>query len=259
MFGGLVGGLIGGISNAIIQRRQNKQANKLELENWHRQNAYNDPQEQMRRLKEAGLNPNLVYGGSPGQVSGSADSIGVHKTEKPNIEFPNLLQNNIMRAQLNNTRAQTDNLGMQSEVIAQDAALRAAQTVETLARVRKTNLENRQFAALLQTSIDAAKFNLEKSKTDNVLNIGRFGIEKTKLEMEQTKLPVELEKMAEEIKSIKATTTGTDLTNQLKTMENELAKLGIYPNSPYWSKIMSRAGIDIHKWLQKNRPNFFKF
>ena len=33
------------------------------LEDWERNNAYNSPLQRMQRLKEAGLNPNLVYGG----------------------------------------------------------------------------------------------------------------------------------------------------------------------------------------------------
>lgn len=32
------------------------------VENWNREVNYNDPKEQMKRLKDAGLNPNLVYG-----------------------------------------------------------------------------------------------------------------------------------------------------------------------------------------------------
>ena len=32
------------------------------LADWNRQNEYNSPTQQMKRLKEAGLNPNLIYG-----------------------------------------------------------------------------------------------------------------------------------------------------------------------------------------------------
>lgn len=40
------------------------------LEMWHRNNEYNSPQAQMQRLKNAGLNPNLVYGnGAVGNAS----------------------------------------------------------------------------------------------------------------------------------------------------------------------------------------------
>lgn len=77
-------GIIGGLINANNQREMNDQ-------NWIRQaqmydtqrkdaladrdfmNAYNSPAEQMKRLKGAGLNPNLVYGqgvqGATGQTS----------------------------------------------------------------------------------------------------------------------------------------------------------------------------------------------
>lgn len=73
----LVGGIIGG-----IQSRQNTsdtiEANKQlaeyqyskDLEMWERGNAYNSPSAQMARLKEAGLNPNLVYGnGATGNMA----------------------------------------------------------------------------------------------------------------------------------------------------------------------------------------------
>lgn len=41
-----------------------------DLEMWNLQNAYNSPQEQMKRFKEAGLNPNLIYGqGSSGNAT----------------------------------------------------------------------------------------------------------------------------------------------------------------------------------------------
>lgn len=36
----------------------------LELEQWNRANEYNSPYQQMQRYKQAGLNPNLIYGQS---------------------------------------------------------------------------------------------------------------------------------------------------------------------------------------------------
>lgn len=58
------------------QANWNRQAAEEEyqrnLEHWHRANQYNDPKAQMKRLQEAGLNPNLVYGGSSGQTAGQA-------------------------------------------------------------------------------------------------------------------------------------------------------------------------------------------
>ena len=48
-------------TNAANEEMQQQQ-NKWNLEQWHRNNAYNHPAAQMQRLKAAGLNPDLLYG-----------------------------------------------------------------------------------------------------------------------------------------------------------------------------------------------------
>lgn len=61
-------------------RKYNKELaeyqNKLNVEQWNRENKYNSPAEQMRRFQEAGLNPNLIYGqmSNAPQLSGSLSS-----------------------------------------------------------------------------------------------------------------------------------------------------------------------------------------
>ena len=57
-------------ANALMYKRQradNRQdaatAYQRSIDMWNMNNAYNDPSAQMERLKQAGLNPNLVYGG----------------------------------------------------------------------------------------------------------------------------------------------------------------------------------------------------
>lgn len=44
-----------------------KTQNEWNIQQWERSNEYNNPLNQMLRLKEAGLNPNLVYGNGAGQ------------------------------------------------------------------------------------------------------------------------------------------------------------------------------------------------
>lgn len=60
------------MSALALQNKYNRQMADLawqrNLDMWNRQNAYNSPKEQVARLKEAGLNPNLMY------VSGSAST-----------------------------------------------------------------------------------------------------------------------------------------------------------------------------------------
>ena len=53
-------------NNAEVSYQRQKELmamqQKYAVENWNREVNYNDPKQQMKRLKDAGLNPNLVYG-----------------------------------------------------------------------------------------------------------------------------------------------------------------------------------------------------
>lgn len=54
-----------------------EQQNKMQLDWWNMQNEYNTPKNQVKRLLEAGLNPNLAYG----QLSSSnAGDVGTPRT-----------------------------------------------------------------------------------------------------------------------------------------------------------------------------------
>ena len=73
--GGAVSGLAGigsSIVGANASANQQGSANKWNLLMQMYQNEYNKPVNQMKRLKEAGLNPNLVYGQSAAGVAGQA-------------------------------------------------------------------------------------------------------------------------------------------------------------------------------------------
>lgn len=85
--GGAIGGIFGGAGGAAIgsqigsmfgpsQERQDRRNYQYELRNaisaWNMQNDYNSPVQQMARLREAGLNPRLVYGS--GNVTGNSST-----------------------------------------------------------------------------------------------------------------------------------------------------------------------------------------
>ena len=98
------------ISNAGAKRRQNL-ANKQNVEFWNMQNAYNTPKQQMARLKDAGLNPNLIYG-SGSANTGVAGSIAPSKAAPYNIQNPIPLQAALLQSQidLNNSNANKNNV-----------------------------------------------------------------------------------------------------------------------------------------------------
>lgn len=63
--------------NAAQQTLLNQQAFDNNVKMWNMQNEYNTPQKQMERLRAAGMNPNLVYGGGnvTGNTAGSAPQL----------------------------------------------------------------------------------------------------------------------------------------------------------------------------------------
>lgn len=93
---GGIGSLISGgkaNENAIYMQRIQNNFNKQQattswkraVDMWNRQNVYNSPKEQMNRLLQANLNPNLMYGqGSVGNASSSPSPDTPRGVELPN-------------------------------------------------------------------------------------------------------------------------------------------------------------------------------
>lgn len=57
----------------------NEKANQHEIDMWNLQNEYNSPVNQVMRMKEAGLNPNLFY--SQGNPGNNSSAPGTHRAE----------------------------------------------------------------------------------------------------------------------------------------------------------------------------------
>lgn len=99
-----------------------------DLEMWNLQNLYNQPKSQMQRYKEAGLNPNLIYGSgtsSAGNASASPKAqqvtSGLRKTTMPKLDMLGLYQNvrqteaNIKNTQSNTQHTDLTSIGQQSK------------------------------------------------------------------------------------------------------------------------------------------------
>lgn len=91
---GLLGGLIDAGSTSIRNKKQlgyQKElaayTNEMNLENWKLQNEYNSPKAQMERFREAGLNPNLIYGQGN---AGNAGALPGYDTPRVQLETPRL-------------------------------------------------------------------------------------------------------------------------------------------------------------------------
>lgn len=132
-----VGGLLSANANnqASLQAQQlanqgnmelAKYAYQQDLEMWNRQNAYNTPSAQMQRYREAGLNPNLIYGsGSSAGNATNAPSFNpshINPEIKRTPDYGAIIgsaigqynQLRLQQAQLENLQANTNNLGYQA-------------------------------------------------------------------------------------------------------------------------------------------------
>lgn len=64
------------------QRAEAERAYQREVEMWHMQNAYNSPEEQMKRFGAAGLNPHLIYG-----QGNSGNATAFPRYQPPQVQY----------------------------------------------------------------------------------------------------------------------------------------------------------------------------
>lgn len=92
--------------------------NEYNMQMWHMQNAYNTPAAQVARYREAGLNPNLIYGNgssSAGNASSAPEMEAHHGSAAKIMDLAQfVLQLKNMKAQNNNLNAQTGNINAQT-------------------------------------------------------------------------------------------------------------------------------------------------
>lgn len=115
-------GLVGGLFNAGSQARQNRLNRKFQSEEnqkardyntmmWEKNNEYNDPTQQMVRLKNAGINPHLAY--SQGAVTNtssspaSSNASSMPEGRAPQLDLSAILNASLIGAQIKNIKADT--------------------------------------------------------------------------------------------------------------------------------------------------------
>ena len=163
--------------NAFAQSNLNKKTMKWNeqqmqtqrqwaLQDWQMQNEYNSPTAQMKRLQEAGLNPNLIYGRGTGDLTAqpirSTDSKSWNPTP-PRFEFDSIL------AQYQNTKMQNiqmDSLKKQQEIQNANLANITAQTLKTLADTDTSKFDLKQKQTLAQTQIISQELIRQKLEQD---------------------------------------------------------------------------------------------
>lgn len=113
-------GKVEDIGANISGKKAAQRANEAALQAWNMQNEYNTPANQIQRLRDAGLNPNLFYNmGDTGNASSAPDT--THSYDK--MKFLDLAMSAV---QLKNMLAQGKNLAATAEATRTSTAYRQA-------------------------------------------------------------------------------------------------------------------------------------
>lgn len=257
--------LIGTGISAISTADQNKKSRRWSRSQWGREqteswkkwvaeNNYNHPREQMKRFKEAGLNPNLIYGQSNqgGSVGGQSGA------DTPQFNSPDMSGISSAVDSFYDTdvkKATADNLREQKEVIKTQKNLNLAQIEKTLTEtadtqfnlgfkeeMREINAQYRQEELRgLVTSTTGKKLQQKLSIIKNSRD-AREAVSKL--------LTAEIGRRNAE-QTLKHKTVQT----QIDTFKKNMWKRGVNPNDPAWQRQLLQLVEKIIKIEGTNLPN----
>lgn len=263
---GAGGNVLGNAVNAYAQGRLNKKERQFSLDMYNRQrsdavmdfnlqNAYNSPRSQMERLRDAGLNPNLVYGNGAATEASAA----VRSSSAPawNPRSARLGDATVgigsaiaMYYDLKLKEAQRDNLVQAVTVGQEEAMLKRAQTFATIAGTGKTSAETEEIMIRLRNaqklsdlSVDAAQANIDARKAETRVLLNRDEREAASnasslreaveriltMRKQRAKSDHEMQQIDKHIKSL-------DKDIELKEADLKLKKEGIQPHDALWQR-----------------------
>lgn len=252
----------GMVTNYLNRRNEKKDYDKQRghnLQDWHMQNAYNHPQAQMQRLKQAGLNPALIYGGSSGQASGSASSSPSNtpmrnsQIQSPQYtEGANLLPSLSAHYDFEQKQATTDLTRKQTAVAEQDAIYRAVQTLNVGAQTEKTREEianlRKYSGDLLAQDLAQKKANVAATLTDTqrkeALHPGNMEQQVKALLQKDVQLNLTKEQVAK-----------LNIDKQIAELERKLLKAGLNKNDPAYAKFIIQNTEEIKQAILRAKKS----
>lgn len=252
---GAAAGLIGQGINAVFTRGANRRNQQLaqeaysreradNLADWQRQNAYNHPSEQMKRLKEAGLNPHLVYGNgattTAQQVSSTKQEAA--KMQAPQFELGGIVQQFVQTMQMQQA---TDNLREINKNLVLKQMLQKGQIERTfigadmdalLLKSMPETINLQQAGMQLKNNLTNTQITFQTDEnirraalTTQSLSEGLNRLAQQALQQAQTKAQTAL--IQQQIKNLRAD-------KQIKDFEIKMNESGLTRNSPEYMKIL---------------------
>lgn len=239
--------------------------NQQQIDFWKMNNEYNTPFNQRARLEQAGLNPDLVYGGSgnmyqsqmPGAASGSAPNVD-YGSFSDNLRFA--MQAQVMDAQVSKIEQENKLLAEQALNQAQQRELWAAQAKEAWVRAEHQGIYNRhadtryflenETRALKNTLLGAdvnsyetrLRLDQQRVANDNM----RAKVQVLQLGLNEKKLKADMEKIRAEVSEIMSRARVNDVQQRkilADSIETEILNKyyqdnGIVPSQSWAGKLL---------------------
>lgn len=227
------------------------------LADWKMTNEYNSPQATMQRLKDAGLNPNLVYGDGATTTASPVRSSSVESwnPRAPQVDLQGAAAGSLSAYYDTQVKAQTiDNLKAQYEVLGQEKLLKMAQVNATMEQATSTGMSTQTKVfdldlkkALKDINMSIAQENLRKLQVTNDFTLHsdqRAGqLQPARLANALTDVlykKMAIVKGAEEINQIKQQIKNLQQDETQKRLDNALRNLGLQPGDKLPWRILGK-------------------
>lgn len=278
---GAISGAIGAIGNlftgGMSARKQYKYQSKLmdkqnqqQIDFWKMNNEYNTPFAQRARLEQAGLNPDLMYGGSgsvaqsqmPGAAAGSAPNVDYGDTSGA---FANGIR---LAQQASLIDAQVSKIEMENKLIAEQALsqaslreLQSGQAADALARAEHQKIYNRHADTryfleneerglkntLLGADVNSYETRLRLDQQRVANDNMRAKVQVLQLGLNEKKLKADMEKIRAEVAEILSRSKVNDaqvrkiVADSIETelLNNYYQNNGIVPPNSYVNKLLN--------------------
>lgn len=236
------------------------------LEQWNRENAYNDPQAMMARLKGAGLNPMMAYG-SGSLAANSAANGASAPTYNPQYSYqasatPQIDPMGLMASvqQLSMGKAQINKVKEETAILQQEKIIRSVDAL--MATLNEENVPKIVQAALKKLLSDS-----DSAEADSKLKTGSLEHDLNYRKALAAGATTDAQRKAREFKDLfpidKDKPSISELQRALMQIQKEtgdvdlkmLKELGIDPKAPAWMKIIGRNLDKLPKWLTEYFTN----
>jgi len=243
---------------------------------WNDQNDYNNPIMQMNRLRQAGLNPHLVYGQSSGGAAGNSSSPR-QVSERPSLDSPIPGFMDAIRgfSGVAQQRAQVGLLENQKDLVTSQVAKTNAEVARLGINTARDSFELDKAHTLLNYQVDAARLANENVERNNILldtridniiaDTGLKGQQAYDLSQRVKESKVRVNEILQRIDESKdrLKTSGLqrvnlEIKNESDRLETLLLSSGISKNDPAWLRIAHSVFSGNHPIVKGIAKNFEK-